>query len=56
LNEIETWWFVLKNWMRQRWDEFDSLAIHEIWNGTEVVRNAIAKITIAVNFDSIKAT
>lgn len=24
LNEIEHWWFVLKNWMRQRWDEFDS--------------------------------
>jgi transposase len=25
LNKIERWWFVLKNWMRQRWDEFDSL-------------------------------
>jgi len=24
LNQIEYWWFVLKNWMRQRWDEFDS--------------------------------
>lgn len=24
LNEIEHWWFVLKNWMRQRWDEFDN--------------------------------
>ena len=24
LNEIEHWWFVLKNWMRQRWDEFES--------------------------------
>ncbi|CAA9397271.1 Mobile element protein [uncultured Leptolyngbya sp.] len=24
LNPIEHWWFVLKNWMRQRWDEFDS--------------------------------
>ena len=24
LNEIEHWWFVLKNWMRQRWDDFDS--------------------------------
>jgi len=24
LNKIEHWWFVLKNWMRQRWDEFDS--------------------------------
>ena len=24
LNEIEHWWFMLKNWMRQRWDEFDS--------------------------------
>jgi len=24
LNEIEHWWFPLKNWMRQRWDEFDS--------------------------------
>lgn len=23
LNKIESWWFVLKNWMRQRWDEFD---------------------------------
>lgn len=23
LNQIEHWWFVLKNWMRQRWDEFD---------------------------------
>lgn len=23
-NEIEHWWSVLKNWMRQRWDEFDS--------------------------------
>ena len=21
---IEHWWFVLKNWMRQRWNEFDS--------------------------------
>ncbi len=24
LNQIEHWWFVLKNWMRQRWEEFDS--------------------------------
>ena len=24
LNKIERWWFVLKNWMKQRWDEFDS--------------------------------
>ncbi len=24
LNEIEHWWFTLKNWMRQRWDEFDN--------------------------------
>lgn len=24
LNKIERWWFVLKNWIRQRWDEFDS--------------------------------
>jgi len=24
LNPIEHWWFVLKNWMRQRWNEFDS--------------------------------
>jgi transposase len=24
LNNIEHWWSVLKNWMRQRWDEFDS--------------------------------
>ncbi len=24
LNKIEHWWFVLKNWMRQRWSEFDS--------------------------------
>lgn len=24
LNKIENWWFVLKNWMKQRWDEFDS--------------------------------
>ena len=24
LNAIEHSWFVLKNWMRQRWDEFDS--------------------------------
>ncbi len=24
LNKIEHWWFVLKNWMRQRWDEFES--------------------------------
>lgn len=24
LNKIEHWWSVLKNWMRQRWDEFDS--------------------------------
>ncbi len=23
-NKIEHWWFVLKNWMRQRWNEFDS--------------------------------
>ncbi len=23
-NKIERWWFVLKNWMRQRWDEFDN--------------------------------
>lgn len=23
LNKIEHWWFVLKNWMRQRWDEFE---------------------------------
>ena len=22
LNKIEHWWFVLKHWMRQRWDEF----------------------------------
>jgi transposase len=24
LNQIEHWWSVLKNWMRQRWDEFDN--------------------------------
>jgi transposase len=24
LNKIEQWWSVLKNWMRQRWDEFDT--------------------------------
>ena len=24
LNNIEHWWFVLKNWMRQRWDEFEN--------------------------------
>lgn len=24
LNKIEHWWFVLKNWMRQRWSEFES--------------------------------
>jgi transposase len=24
LNEIEHWWFVLKNWLRQRWDEFET--------------------------------
>ena len=24
LNEIEHWWFALKNWMRQRWHEFDN--------------------------------
>ena len=23
LNKIENWWFVLKNWMKQRWNEFD---------------------------------
>jgi transposase len=23
-NPIENWWFVLKNWMRQRWDKFDN--------------------------------
>lgn len=23
-NKIEHWWFVLKNWMGQRWDEFDN--------------------------------
>ena len=24
LNQIEHWWFVLKNWMRQRWNEFEN--------------------------------
>lgn len=24
LNPIEHWWFVLKNWMRQRWQEFET--------------------------------
>ena len=24
LNKIEHWWFVLKNWIKQRWDKFDS--------------------------------
>lgn len=24
LNKIEHWWSVLKNWMRPRWDEFDT--------------------------------
>ena len=24
LNKIENWWFVLKNWMRQRWNEFEN--------------------------------
>ena len=24
LNKIEHWWSVLKNWMTQRWDEFDT--------------------------------
>jgi hypothetical protein len=23
LNQIEPWWFVLKNWMKQRWDKFE---------------------------------
>ena len=23
-NKIEHWWFVLKNWMWQRWDEFET--------------------------------
>ncbi|HEY9819210.1 MAG TPA: IS630 family transposase [Candidatus Sericytochromatia bacterium] len=23
-NKIERWWFVLKNWMKQRWDEFET--------------------------------
>jgi transposase InsO family protein len=27
LNQIEHWWFVLKNWMRQRWDEFRAFEI-----------------------------
>ncbi|MEP0912848.1 IS630 family transposase, partial [Leptolyngbya sp. GB1-A1] len=27
LNKIERWWFVLKNWMRQRWDKFDSFRV-----------------------------
>jgi len=22
VNKISHWWFVLKNWMRQRWDKF----------------------------------
>lgn len=24
LNKIERWWSVFKNWMRQRWDEYES--------------------------------
>ena len=24
LNKIERWWFVLKNWMKQRWNDFES--------------------------------
>jgi transposase len=24
LNKIEHWWFVLKNWMKQRWEEFEN--------------------------------
>jgi transposase len=24
LYQIEHWWFVLKNWMRQRWNQFES--------------------------------
>src|SRR5919199_1160953 len=24
LNKIERWWFVLKNWMKQRWDELET--------------------------------
>lgn len=24
LNKIERWWFVLKNWMKQRWEEFEN--------------------------------
>lgn len=24
LNKIERWWFVLKNWMKQRWEEFET--------------------------------
>lgn len=24
LNKIERWWFVLKNWMSQPWDEFEN--------------------------------
>jgi len=24
LNKIERWWFVLKNWMKQRWGEFET--------------------------------
>lgn len=24
LNKIERWWFVLKNWMKQRWNKFET--------------------------------
>jgi transposase len=24
--KIEHWWFVLKNWMKQRWDEFKNVS------------------------------
>jgi transposase len=23
-NKIERWWFILKNWMKQRWEEFEN--------------------------------
>ena len=30
--KIEHWWFVLKNWMRQRWDDFDGSVLDLVFN------------------------
>jgi hypothetical protein len=61
LNLIERWWFVLKNWIKQRWDEFDNFrdcvdaAFRSCPNmSSERLTRLVLLIAIAYSFSTLK--